>query len=155
MADSAELAAQVDHVMRTTRVLVGVIAASVAGMKEPVTMTQLRVLAIVSERGPMSVTAVAQLLEVHASNATRTCDKLVTAGLLNRRESAQDRRRVELTASRRGRRLVETVMSRRRKALMAILDRMDSKERAQTTEAFRAFADTAGETSDDGAWIPR
>ncbi|MGI8721983.1 MAG: MarR family transcriptional regulator [Geodermatophilaceae bacterium] len=51
---------------------------------------------------------------VHASNATRTVDRLVVAGLIDRRDSPADRRQLELTLTSKGRDLVESVMSHRR-----------------------------------------
>jgi len=72
--------------MVAARVLVAVSAQSVARVEGQVTLPQLRVLVMIASRGTQNVTSVAQGLGVHASNATRTCDKLVEAVLIHRRE---------------------------------------------------------------------
>ena len=51
-----------------------------------VTLPQLRVLVLTCDRGALSMGEVAQLLDVHPSNATRLVDRLVQAGLLDRRD---------------------------------------------------------------------
>jgi len=92
------LAEEVDAVMRTSRVLVGVIAASVEEVGSTVTVPQLRVLVMAADHAPLTLGAVAEGLGVHPSNATRTCDRLVSAGLLDRRDDPSDRRQLQLMA---------------------------------------------------------
>lgn len=88
----AKLDREVDSVLLASRVLVAVVAASLAQVEEVVSLPQLRVLVMVSSRGPLNVGAVAAGLGVHRSNATRACDWLVAQGLLDRRELPTDRR---------------------------------------------------------------
>src|ERR1700737_1018482 len=85
-------AAQIDAVMRASRALVGIAAASIAEVDDAVTLPQLRVLVMVSTRGPLNLAAVAAGLEVSASNASRICDPLVEAGPADRREGPPERR---------------------------------------------------------------
>lgn len=144
-------AEQVDAVMAAAQVLAGVVAASVAEVEDTATLPQLRVLVMTAAHGPLSVGAVAQVLDVHPSNATRTVERLVGARLLSRRDSPADRRQVELTLTRRGRALVDSVMSHRRAALESVLKGMSSEDRTALVPVLRAFAD-AGEPSDDGLW---
>ena len=68
---------------------------------------------------------------VHPSNATRACDRLVAAGLLDRRDNPADRRHLLLTLTDAGRELVDGVMDRRRVAIGQILQRMPPEDRAQ------------------------
>src|SRR5919198_6154668 len=82
----------VDAVMLAARVLVGVSARSVALVEDDVTLPQLRLLVMVASRGPLNLAAVAAGLGVHPSNATRACDRLVTAGPLDPRDKPHDRR---------------------------------------------------------------
>ena len=86
------------------RALVGIAAASIADVEDVVTVPQFRVLVMLYTRGPMNMAAVATALDVNPSNARRTCDRLMKAGLLDRRESADDRRNVTLTITEEGRR---------------------------------------------------
>ena len=143
---------EVDAVMSAARVLVGVIAASVAEVDDAVTPPQLRVLVLTASRGPWNMAALAEALQVHASNATRTVDRLVQAGLLLRRESPLDRRNVELTLSRRGQALVRSVMDHRRHALERVLQAMPADRRHQLVPTLLAFADAAGEPASNGMW---
>lgn len=142
---------QVDAVLRASRALVGIAAASMAGLDDVVTVPQFRALVMVYSRGPLNLAAVAAGLNVNPSNASRTCDRLIKAGLLDRRESALDRRHVALSLTPAGRRLVEKVTRQRRTAIQRILRTMSMAERDALTEALGAFADAAGEPADDAA----
>jgi DNA-binding MarR family transcriptional regulator len=110
------------------------------------------VLVLTASRGPWNVAAVAEALQVHASNATRTVDRLVQAGLLSRRESPVDRRHVELTLTEAGRRLVRSVMEHRSQALGRVLEAMPARRRRELVPALLAFAEAAGEPADNGMW---
>jgi DNA-binding MarR family transcriptional regulator len=138
--------------MSAARVLVGVIAASVAEVDDAVTAPQLRVLVLTASRGPWNIAALAEALQVHPSNATRTVDRLVQAGLMLRRDSPVDRRNVELTLSRRGQALVKSVMDHRRRALEQVLQAMPPECRRDLVPALLAFADAAGEPPANGMW---
>lgn len=144
--------AQVDAVMLAAQALVGVTAQSVAEVEDIVTLPQLRLLVLVSGRGSLNLNALAEAMGVHPSNATRACDRLVAAGLLVRRESAVDRRNVELALTDKGRDLVESIVNRRRTAIGAVLARMPERRRQSLVAATRAFAQAAGEASTRSAW---
>jgi DNA-binding MarR family transcriptional regulator len=147
-ADDAFLSEQTDEVLRASRALVGIAAASLAGLEESVTLPQFRVLVMVYTRGPLNLAAVAAGLDVNPSNASRTCDRLIKAGLLHRRESATDRRNIVLTLTPTGRRLIDKVNRRRRKAIERALRKMAPAERAAVAEAMSALATAAGEPAD-------
>lgn len=150
-ADDKPSAGQVDAVLRASRALVGIAAASLAGLEDVVTVPQFRVLMMIYTRGPLNLAAVAAGLDVNPSNASRTCDRLLKAGLLNRRESEVDRRHVTLTLTPSGRRLVDKVTRRRRTAIERILRDMSPAERDALAEVLGAFATAAGESYDDAA----
>jgi DNA-binding MarR family transcriptional regulator len=147
-----ELAEQVDAVIQAAQVLIAVTARSVADAEENVTLPQLRVLVMIAGRGPLNLNALAKGLGVHASNATRACDRLVAAGLLERRESDVDRRnlRIDLTAD--GRRLVTSIARQRRRAVEGIVAQMAAGRRRALAPALRAFADAAGAVPRSEAW---
>jgi DNA-binding MarR family transcriptional regulator len=131
--------------MAAARVLVGVVAQSIADVEDQVTLPQLRVLVMVATRGPLNLAAVAEGLGVHASNATRTVDRLVAAKLIDRRDAADDRRNVSITLTRSGQRLVDAVFEQRRSAIEAVLDRMPESKRRALPNALESFAAAAGE----------
>jgi DNA-binding MarR family transcriptional regulator len=145
--------AQVEAVMRASRALIGIAAASIAEVDGTVTVPQLRVLVIIDTRGPQNLAAVAAALEVNPSNASRTCDRLIKAGLLNRQESAADRRHITLTLTKKGKDLVDRVSSHRRQAISRVLRRMPADQRGRLAEALDTFASAAGEPSGEDAVV--
>ncbi|KMO80178.1 transcriptional repressor MprA [Mycolicibacterium chubuense] len=131
--------------MRASRALVGVAAESLGEVGDVVTVPQFRVLVLLHTRGPLNLTSVAAELGVNPSNASRTCDRLIKAQLLDRRESAVDRRHVTLTIRPAGRRLVEKVTEHRRAAIERVLRSMKAGERQMVATALELFAVAAGE----------
>jgi DNA-binding MarR family transcriptional regulator len=144
----------IDAVMRASRAFVGIAAASIAAVDDVVTVPQLRVLVMVSTRGPLNMLAVAEALDVSPSNASRICDRLMKAGLLDRREDAEDRRHVTLSLTGDGRALVNRVTKHRRSAVRRVLRKMSLAERARLTQALNEFADAAGEPDGDDLTTP-
>ena len=142
-------AGEVDAVLRASRAIVGIVAASIAEVEDVVTVTQLRVLVMIHTRGPMNLAAVASVAGVNSSNASRTCDRLLNLGLLDRRESAQDRRNVTLTLTDAGRQLVDKMTRHRRAAIRQVLRRLDAPTRQRLAAALDEFATAAGEPMDD------
>lgn len=142
----------VEAVMAATRVLVAVSAQSVAAVDDVVTLPQLRVLVMVASRGGLNLGTVAAGLGVHPSNATRAVERLVVAGLLDRRDDPTDRRHLVLELSEEGRALVDRVMDERRAAIAAILERMPPSRRRALVRVLRSFAAAAGEVPEGAVW---
>lgn len=140
---------QTDAVLHASRALVAIAASSIAGVADVVTVPQFRVLVMVYTHGPLNLAAVAADLDVNPSNASRTCDKLIKAGLLDRDVSPHDRRHIALSLTTAGRRLVEKVTARRRAAIEKVLRAMSPAERDVLAESLSAFAAAAGEAVDD------
>jgi DNA-binding MarR family transcriptional regulator len=138
-------AAQVEAVMAASRALVGIAAASVADVNDIVTVPQLRVLMMIATRGAMNLGSVAAGLDVSAPNASRICDRLINAGLLNRSEHPADRRNVALTLTDAGRDLIARVNRHRRTAIRRVLRTMSERDRESLAEAMDNFANAAGE----------
>jgi DNA-binding MarR family transcriptional regulator len=141
----AALTRQVDAVMAAARVLVAVVASSVAEVEDQVSLPQLRILVTLATRGPLNLVAVAESLGVHPSNATRAVERLVVAGLVDRRDVPTDRRNVSLTLTPGGQKLVDSVFEHRRAAIQAVVQRMPEAKRRALPTALESFADAAGE----------
>lgn len=139
--------------MRASRVLVGVVARSLAEVEDKITAPQLRVLVMVGASGPINLGEVARALDVHPSNATRTCDRLVAAGFLVRGENPADRRNLALTLTAEGRDLVATIMQHRRAAIQAVVTQMPARRRSALAPVLDAFATAAGERDADSAAV--
>ena len=130
--------------MGAADVLLRVAARSVAEVEDVVSTPQLRVLVLVHSRGPQNLSGVAAELGVHASNATRTCERLVAAGLLERLEDPADRRYVRLELTQNGKGLVDTVLEHRRQAIAEVISQMPAGRRPAMAAALEAFAAAAG-----------
>lgn len=129
----------VEVVAAASGIFASVTAESISQAGLGVTLPQLRVLTLAADAGPLRNTDVAQALAIHISNASRLCDRLVQAGLLNRRDSPADRRQVELTLTAAGRRLVDAVTEHRRAVFARILDRMSAEDRDALITSLASF----------------
>src|ERR1700756_5467603 len=78
---------QIDAVLRASRALVGIAAASMGAVDDDVTVAQSRVWGGVEAKVRLTRGAVAAGLGVNPSNASRICDRLIRAGLLDRQDS--------------------------------------------------------------------
>lgn len=130
----------------------GVAAQSVEEAGANLTAPQLRALVIVASLGPLHLTALAAAMRVHPSNATRTCDRLVADGLLDRKDNPADRRHLALTLTPAGQHLLDGVMERRRAAISEILQRMPVLARERVADALAEFASAAGEPTEHHLW---
>lgn len=151
-AAETETAEQVEAIMLALQALVGIAAQSVIEVEDRVTLPQLRVLVLIASRGTMNLNALAEAMGIHASNASRSCDRLVAAGLLHRTESPLDRRNLALELTEEGRELIQTLIEHRREAIEAVLDRVPESRRRALVNAMRSFGLAAGEGPADSAW---
>jgi DNA-binding MarR family transcriptional regulator len=138
---------RLEPLMRASRVVTAAIVRSLSRTEPELTVTQLRVLAMVSTREQMSVGDVAAALDVNASNASRTCDRLASAGLLHRRPSSADRRLVCLELTGKGHTLVDSVLDQRREMLASVLAGMPKPRQDHLLEALDEFSAAAARLS--------
>jgi DNA-binding MarR family transcriptional regulator len=141
----------VDAVLAASRALVGVAARSLSGLPEGVTLPQYRALVVLASRGPQTVGALADALDIAPSTTTRLCDRLVAKRLIRRATSPESRRVVVVTLAARGRNLVDGVTTRRRRDIERIVTALDAAQRDAVIAAFERFTDAAGEPR-DSAW---
>ncbi|OBB74149.1 MarR family winged helix-turn-helix transcriptional regulator [Mycobacterium sp. 852014-52144_SCH5372336] len=140
---------QVESVMRASRALVGITAASISTVDDVVTVPQLRVMMMIATRGAVNLAAVAAGLQVSASNASRICDRLLKIGMVDRRDDPADRRHIALTLTPDGQVLIDRVIHHRRIAIRQILREMPATQREALAMAFDAFATVAGEPREE------
>lgn len=136
----------IDAFVVASRALVGIVARSLAGAGQDVTLPQYRALVILSTEGPQRIIDLATHLGVTASTASRMIDRLVRKRLVRRRRAKEDRRslRIDLTES--GRDVVDETSRRRRIEIERIMKEMPAGSRRPLTEAVGAFAVAAGES---------
>lgn len=140
---------QVESVMRTSRALVGITAASISTVDDLVTVPQLRVMMMIATRGAMNLAGVAAGLQVSPSNASRICERLLKIGMVDRRDDPADRRNIALTLTSDGQALIDRVIHHRRIAIRRVLRQMAPDQRDALMTALDAFATVAGEPRDE------
>lgn len=141
---------ETEAVVRASLFFASVTAESIAQAGDRVTLPQLRVLVLADVAGPLNNSTVARALNVHISNASRLCERLVQGGFLSRRDSPSDRRTVELRLTDLGASLVASVTQQRRAAFARIMDQLNPRDRATVSRGMVLFADAA-ETLDTSA----
>ncbi|MFY9916023.1 MAG: MarR family transcriptional regulator [Nocardioidaceae bacterium] len=138
-----------DTLLQASKVISAAVAHSLAAVDEQVSVPGLRVLVMLHDQGAMNLTGVAEGLGVNASSASRTCDRLVLAKLLDRRDAASDRRHVALTLTPRGRRFVEDVLAERQAVLASVVDAMPPAAQKSLMAGLKAFVSAAESKSDN------
>ncbi|MXM66452.1 MarR family transcriptional regulator [Streptomyces sp. HUCO-GS316] len=132
-------------VLTASRLLVAVSARSLAAVEERVTLPQFRMLVVLATRGATKLVALADLLQVAPSTAMRMVDRLIAAGLADRRANPENRRETLLQLTDEGRRTVEDVTAGRRAEIAAIVARLTPTQRLALIEALAAFNEAGGE----------
>jgi DNA-binding MarR family transcriptional regulator len=145
-------AAQVETLVAASRVFVALSVESLAEVDEVVTLVQLRVLVVLTSQGPTNLSSLADALGVHASNASRTCEALVSMGLLDRRDDPNDRRNVVLAPTQRGRQVVGAVLDRRSALLAELLGRLSAADRKALTRPLQRLVEAAGDIPASDIW---
>lgn len=128
-----------EALMPVSRTMNAIVARTLTEVEEDFTVPQLRVLVLLNNRGPMNLSAIAQLLDVNPSNASRTCEQLVGAGRVMRSADDRDRRNVVLALTQDGSRLVGDLMARRRRLLDGVVARMTTEDQRALTRGLEAF----------------
>lgn len=98
-------------------------------------------------RGFSSLVTLAEQLQVAPSTAMRMVDRLIAAGLADRRTNPGSRRETLLRLTDEGRRTVAEVMARRRTEIEAIAERLSPGQRGALVGALTAFNEAGGEPS--------
>jgi len=117
-----------------------VLAKATAGVYPKVPAVQLRALQFIGDHEPINLTRLTEELGTIASSASRLCDRLQAAGLLDRRSATTDRREVELVLTSDGVRLLERLRAARRAGLAEVLERMSPQGRAALLRGLHEFS---------------
>ncbi len=137
-----------DALLEASKALVGI---ALRTLPERVTLSQFRTLALLESAGGMRSSDLADALEVSPSTATRMCDRLVRAGLVDRVTSEDDRRQVRLTLTPTGAKLVRDGLAGRRRALSRLVGQIADEDRMAFVRGLRVF-EGAGRADRDPAW---
>jgi DNA-binding MarR family transcriptional regulator len=108
--------------------------------------SQLRALLVVEQCEGINLRGMATELGAIGSSASRLCDRLVAAGLLEREPGRLDRREISLSLTPVGRLLLADLRSQRRERLAEVLGRMSHAGRTallRGLQEFNAMADAS------------
>ena len=97
-------------------------------LPEGISPTQLRALTVAEDAGPCSLGVLADGMGISTSSASRLVDRLIAAGVLDRRQSDLSRREVVLQVTPRGKRLLRRHEESRRAVFGELLRRMSDAE---------------------------
>jgi MarR family transcriptional regulator, organic hydroperoxide resistance regulator len=98
---------------------------------------QADALVVIGQAEPIALKDLGRLLIAEAGHPSRLVDRLVEAGLVERRPAEDDRRRVELKLTPAGRRLARRVESVRQELFDASRPHIDEERLAAATAVFR------------------
>lgn len=135
--------AQAAQVERDAQALLAVYLQALSGVEGRVSPAQLRVLALLRDRGPRNLGELADGLGVRPSSATRLCDRLTAAGLLLREVAPHSRREIVLSLSRPGRDLLAELEDCRREQIASVLTVLSAADREALSCGLSAFAAAA------------
>jgi DNA-binding MarR family transcriptional regulator len=134
-----------EALMATSRLLTAVVARTLADIDDSITVPQFRVLVMLSYESSLSLGMIASGLGVNPSNASRTCDKLVAAGLVHRAGHDRDRRQLRISLTSKGHRLLESVMDGRRRLLDELVVEMAPVDQRRLTKGLAALLAVLGD----------
>jgi DNA-binding MarR family transcriptional regulator len=108
------------------------------GCLRTVSSTQRHLLLLLDSDGPMTMSRIAELLDVSLPNVTGIVERMVDHGLVARIRSDDDRRIVSVAVTDAGRQTVEEIDLVRRSQLAAVICRLNAE---QQQRALRTFTD--------------
>ena len=127
--------------LATARWVVGVSVRAADQIGE-ISLVQLRALTVLSELGGANLMQLADGMGVTVSTTSRLVDRLVTAGLIDRRPSKQNRREISISLAPTGSAVLARYDELRIQALRARLGRLPSRRRTAVVSALQDVAAT-------------
>jgi len=149
--EDGDVDAVTDAVLRVSRLRVAVSARSIAAVDESISLPQFRLLVVLSTRGRRKVTELAEALGVNPSTATRAVDRLIDAGLVDRRTNPRSRRESQGSLTAAGERTVREVTALRRAEIAGIVARMPRTHQRGLGRALSACSQAGGEPPADAS----
>ena len=112
--------------------------------KEPeCSQQELKALAALGQRDTLAMSDLAGMLKVPVSTATHTIDRLVAKGLVERRGVPRDRRIVQVTFSKKGKRINQFVLESRLAVGRDLLETLDPRDRKVFLQRLAAMTGAA------------
>ncbi|MEU1586187.1 MarR family transcriptional regulator [Micromonospora sp. NPDC005710] len=123
--------------------LLGIWESAREGTANRVSGAQLRAVMVVEQYDGINLRRLATRLDMLLSSASRLCDRLVAAGMLEREPGRFDRREISLHLTPEARRLVAELRADRQGQLAAVLAAMSGEGRDALLRGMREFDETA------------
>ncbi|MBQ0993681.1 MarR family transcriptional regulator [Micromonospora sp. PSH03] len=123
--------------------LLGIWESAREGTANRVSGAQLRAVMVVEQYDGINLRRLATRLDMLLSSASRLCDRLVAAGMLEREPGRFDRREISLHLTPEARRLVAELRADRQGQLAAVLAGMSQEGRDALLRGMREFDETA------------
>lgn len=140
--DKSELVQQVVELQRQVGRIIGQYVPSV-WIDSGLTLTQLRSLFLVTNKGSTNFTKLAEALGVTPSNVTGIIDRLEEQGLVRRTQNPEDRREITLQATDKGEALVSNLKEAGMKQMTQILSLLSVEELSCLVRGLSAFIKAA------------
>jgi DNA-binding MarR family transcriptional regulator len=137
-ADAREIADAVERLANLWSV-----AAQEAAVR--LSLHQLRALRALEAAPELNLTGLADRLDIGLPTASRLCNRLEAAGMLERALHPGNRREVQLTLTGQGRRVLKDVAHRRTQALAGVLAALAPAERSALVSGMKAVLSTPDE----------
>jgi DNA-binding MarR family transcriptional regulator len=102
---------------------------------------QADALAVIGQAGPLSLKELGELLIAEAGHPSRLVDRLVESGLVERVAAGDDRRRVELSLTARGRRREKRVLAAREQLMELGREAVGDRDLQPTLERLRELVE--------------
>ncbi|MEU7974675.1 MarR family transcriptional regulator [Micromonospora sp. NPDC049089] len=127
----------------TAAALLGIWESAREGTANRVSGAQLRAVMVVEQYDGINLRRLATRLDMLLSSASRLCDRLVAAGMLEREPGRFDRREISLHLTPEARRLLAELRADRQGQLAAVLAGMSREGRDALLRGMREFDETA------------
>ena len=135
--------ALIDDVVGELHQMIGSLRCAGTGrmVKAGISMTHLHILWVLEHHGDLTMTRLADLLDVSLSNATGLIDRMAERGLVDRVRVPTDRRIVIVRASHEGARIRDEIEALKQDRMRSILNRL---EPAKLERSHAAISDLRG-----------
>lgn len=134
-----------ETLLTASRALLGVVAQSVSPALDLVSLPHFRVLVVLTSSGPLRMGSLAERMGANASTFSRSIDRMVSGGWVERSPSPDSRREILISPTTAGRKLVNEVTIRRKNTISDILSRMTPEDQHSVVSALEAFTSAASE----------
>jgi DNA-binding MarR family transcriptional regulator len=139
----ADAGAQVDEIVEDLQQMIGSLRCAGTGrmVKAGISMTHLHILWLLEHHGDVTMSRLADLLDVSFSNATGLIDRMEERGLVERARVPSDRRIVLVRASAAGNRVREEIEALKHDQIRSVLGRLDPAQLARMRGAVQDLRD--------------